>query len=320
MRRREFIGLVGGAAAWPFAAAAQPKRMPVIGILDPDVTFVFDAFVEGMRDLGYVEGRNIAYVRKVVQGGPETIPSLIAELVELKPDVIVTVSPGLPLAVQRATTSIPIVFLAAGDPVSYGTVGSLSHPGGNITGLSFLDDDLSAKRLDLLRELVPDLKDVAVFWRGEKSKNTALAATERVGQTLGLQLHEWTLPSVESFEPAFQEAATAKVGAVDVLAYPFFNANRERLGQLAAKYRLPAIYESADYVRSGCLMGYGPVFADMARRGAYFVDKILKGAKPSDLPVEVTTKFELSINLKAADALGLNVPQTLLARAEVVIE
>ena len=190
-------------------------------------------------------------------------------MVELKPDVIVTVSPGLPLAVQRATTSIPIVFLAAGDPVSYGTVGSLSHPGGNITGLSFLDDDLSAKRLDLLRELVPDLKDVAVFWRGEKSKNTALAATERVGQTLGLQLHEWKLPSVESFEPAFQEAAAAaKVGAVDVLAYPFFNANRERLGQLAAKYRLPAIYESADYVRSGCLMGYGPVFVDMARRGA----------------------------------------------------
>jgi len=320
MRRREFFTLAGAAVMWPRAAAAQPKPMPVIGILDPDVTFIFDAFIEGMRDLGYVEGRNIAYVRKVIQGRPQSIPSLIAELVELKPDVIVTVSPGLPLAVQRATTSIPIIFLAAGDPVSYGTVGSLAHPGGNITGLSFLDDDLSAKRLDLLRELIPNLKDVAVFWRGERSKSTALAATERAGQNLGFQLREWNLPTVESFEPAFQEAAAAKVGAVDVLAYPFFNANRDRFAQLAEKYRLPAIYESADYVRSGCLMGYGPVFTDMGRRGAYFVDKILKGAKPSDLPVEITTKFELSINLKAAEALGVEIPPTLLARADEVIE
>jgi putative ABC transport system substrate-binding protein len=320
VRRREFFTLGGAAVVWPLAAAAQSKPMPVIGILDPDVTFIFDAFVEGMRDLGYVEGQNIAYLRKVVHGRPESIPSLAAELVNLKVDVIVTVSPPPTRAAGRATTSIPIVFLATGDPVSAGLVSSFSHPGGNITGLSFLDDDLCAKRLDLLRELIPNLRDVAVFYYPRPGGSTGLTATEQSGKKLGLQLHRWDLPSVETFEPAFQEAAAAHVGAVDVLAYPFFNANRERLGQLAAKYRLPAIYESADYVRSGCLMGYGPVFTDMARRGASYVDKMLKGAKPGDLPVEITTKFELSINLKVAEALGLAVPPTLLAQAGVVIE
>jgi putative ABC transport system substrate-binding protein len=272
-----------------------------------------------MRDLGYVEGRNIAYVRKVIQGRPETGPSPIADLIDRKVDVIVTVS-WLTLAAARATTAIPIVFLAAGDPVSAGLVSSLAHPGGNVTGLSFLDDDLSAKRLDLLRELIPKLEDVAVFWRGDGRVETALASAKRAGQAFGLKLRDWELPDVESFEPAFQGAAAAHMQAVDVLAKPFFNANRELLGRLAAKYRLPAIYESADYVRSGCLMGYGPVFTDMARRGAAYVDRILKGAKPSDLPVEVTTKFELSINLKAAEALGLAVPATLLARADVLVE
>jgi putative tryptophan/tyrosine transport system substrate-binding protein len=320
MRRREFFALAGVAALWPLVAIAQSKPMPVIGILDPDVAFIFDAFVERMRELGYVEGRNIAYVRKVVHGGPETIPSLATELVNLNVDVIVTVAPPLIRAAGRATTSIPIVFLATGDAVSAGLVSSLSHPGGNITGLSFLDDDLSVKRLELLRELVPKLANVGVFYYPRPGGSTGLTIPEQAAQRLGLQLHLWALANVESFDSAFQEAAAARMDALDVLAYPFFNANRERLGVLAAKYNLPAIYESADYVRSGCLMGYGPVFTDMARRGASYVERILKGAKPSDLPVEVTTKFELSINLKAADALGLNVPTTLLARAEVVIE
>ena len=322
MRRREFVALASAAVICPLAFSAQAKPTPVIGILNPDVGlgFVFDAFVEGMRDLGYVDGKNITYVRKDAQERPNSIPSLAAELVELKVDVIVTVAPPPTRAVERATTSIPVVFLAAGDPVSAGLVSSLAHPGGNITGLSFLDDDLSAKRLDFLREMIPNLRDVAVFYGPGTRTPTALAATEQAAQRLGLQLQVKQLPSVDAFEPAFQDAASAHVDAVDVLAYPFFNANRERLGQLAAKYRLPAIYESADYVRSGCLMGYGPVFTDMARRGASFVDKILKGTKPSDLPVEITTKFELSINLKAANSLGLTVSMTLLARADLVIE
>jgi putative ABC transport system substrate-binding protein len=319
MRRREFVAAVGGAVvAWPIGARSQEKATPVIGILDPDITFIFDAFIEGMRDLGYVEGQNVAYVRKVAKGRPESIPSLAADLVNLKVDVIVTAGPGPVRAAGRATTSIPIIFLALGDPVSGGVVSSLSHPEGNMTGLSFLNDDLSAKRLDLLRELIPKLRDVAVFY--SPGTATSLVATEQAARGFGLQLHATQLPSVDAFEPAFQEAAAAHVDAVDVLASPFFNANRERLGQLAAKYRLAAIYESADYVRSGCLMGYGPVFTDMARRGASYVDKILKGAKPSDLPVEVTTKFELSINLNAAEALGLTVPPTLLAQAGVLVE
>ena len=317
MRRREFVALAGAALLQPLAAAAQPKPMPVIGILDPDVSFIFDAFVEGMRDLGYVEGQNIAYVRKVAQGRPESIPSLTAELINLKVDVIVTAGPPA-RAARQATTSIPIVFLALGDPVATGLVSSLSHPGGNITGLIFLDEELSTKRLDLLREMIPNLRDIAVFDPGTNS--ASLATTEQAERKLGLQLHRWELPSVDSFERAFQEAAAAQVDAVDVLASPFFNANRERLGRLAAKYRLPAIYELADYVRSGGLMGYGPVFTDMGRRGAAFVDKILKGAKPGDLPVEITTKFELSINLKAANSLGFTVPTTLLAQAGVVVE
>ena len=222
-------------------------------------------------------------------------------------------------AVERASNTMPIVVLASPDPVLAGFVKSFAHPGGNITGLSFVDEELAAKRLDLLRELVPNLRNVAVFWWGDP-KGQGRTAAEKAGQALGLQLHFWELASVDAFEPAFQEAAAAKMDGVYALSYPFFNANRERFAELAAKYRLPAIYESADYVRSGCLMGYGPVFTDMARRGAYFVDRILKGDKPGDLPFEMTTKFELSINLKAAAALGLEIPPTLLAAADEVIE
>jgi putative tryptophan/tyrosine transport system substrate-binding protein len=319
MRRREFFTLAGAAIMWPLASAGQPKPMPVIGILDPDVSFIFDAFVEGMRDLGYFEGRNIAYVRKLVPAG-SSIPSLVAELVDLKVDVIVTVSVALIDAARRATTSIPIVSLVTGDPVSAGQVDSLGHPGGNVTGLSMLNDDLSVKRVELLLEMVPNLKDISVFRYFEYYEGGSWRATEQAAQRLGLRLHPAQLRALDSFEPAFQEAAAAHVEAVDVMSAPFFYANRERLVQLAAKYRLPAIYDSADFVRSGGLMSDGVVFTDMGRRGASFVDKILKGANPGDLPIEQPTKFELAINLKAADALGLNLPPTLLARADVLIE
>ena len=321
MRRRAFLCLMSGAAAWPFAAAAQQKPTPVIGILDnaPGANALFGDFVQGMRDLGYVEARNIAYERRA-SPDPDAMPGLAAELVEARVDVLVTAGPPGIRACQRATASIPIVFLAMGDPVSAGMVASLAHPGGNLTGLSFDNDDLSGKRLDLLRQMVPNLKEVAVFNAGAHQSKSTLAATERTAQKLGLKLQEWALTSVEAFEPAFAAAVASHVEAVDVLAHPFFNENRARLAELAAKYRLPAIYETGEYVRSGCLMAYGPVFADMGRRGAAFVDQIIKGAKPGDLPVEVTTKFELSINLKAAKALGLEVPPALLAAADAVIE
>ena len=320
MKRRVFLGLMGAAALWPLRARAQQKPTPVIGILDngPRAPEIYDGFIQGMRDLGYVEGRTVAYVRRA-SPDPGAIPALAAELVEARVDVLVTAGPPGIRACQRATASIPIVFLAMGDPVSAGMVASLAHPGGQLTGLSFDNDHLSGKRLDLLRQMVPNLEEVAVF-RGAQQSKSILAATEQTAQKLGLKLQFWALPTVESFEPAFAAAAAASVEAIDVLSNPFFNANRARLAELAAKYRLPAIYESAEYVRSGCLMGYGPVFAAMGRRGAAFVDQILKGAKPGDLPVEITTKFELSINLQAAKALGLEVPPTLLAAADEVVE
>ena len=189
MRRRAFLALIGAAAvAGPLAARAQSKPMPVVGVLDPDVTFIFDAFVEGMRDLGYVEGQNIAYVRKVLHGNFAVLPALAAELVDQKVDVVVTVSPSLIRAVERASTTMPIVVLASADPVLAGFAKSYAHPGGNITGLSFVDEELAAKRLDLLRALVPNLRDVAVFWWGDP-KGQGLTSAEKAGQTLGLQLH-----------------------------------------------------------------------------------------------------------------------------------
>ena len=319
MRRRDFLKLSGGFAAWPVAGAAQ-SRVPLIGILDPDVPWIFDAFVAGMRDLGYVEGQNIAYTRRSPQGKNDAVPAIVAELVASKADVIVTVAPYYVRAVRKAAPSIPVVFLASGDPVSAGIVESFAHPGQHTTGLSFVDEDLSTKRLDLLRQMVPNLGEVAVFYFAVSGKNSAFERTERTARALGLEVHGWPIANTESLDAAFQDVANAHLQAIDVLASPFFNANRELLARLAEKYRLPAIYESGEYVRSGGLIAYGPVFVDMARRGATLVDKILKGADPGDIPVEITTKFALTINMKAASALGLEVPPALLAAADEVIE
>ena len=320
MRRREFLAGLA-AAVCPLAAAAQPQPTRLIGILSnaPGANSMFETFVEGMRDLGYVEGRDVAYVRRV-SPDPDAMPALAAELVHSGVEVLVTAGPPAVRACQQATKSIPIVFLAVGNPVTSGFVASLAHPGGNLTGLSFDNDFLSGKRLDLLRQLVANLKQVAVFYAGAHQSKSSMAATEQTAQKLGLELNWQAVAAAEAFEPAFAAAAAARAQALDVLAHPFFNENRARLAELAAKYRLPAIYETGEYVRSGCLMAYGPLFGDMGRRGAAFVDQILKGARPADLPVEVTTRFQLSINLTAAKALGLDVPPTLLAGADEVIE
>jgi putative ABC transport system substrate-binding protein len=321
MRRRDVLGLLGAAALCPSIGNAEPST-PLIGILDPDVPWIFDAFIEGMRDLGYVEGRNIVYARKPIQGNNDAVPALVTELVVMKADMIVTVAPYYIRAIRQAAPSMPIVFLAAGDPVSGGIVDTLAHPGGRVTGLSFADDDLSTKRLDLLRQLVPHLRDVAVIYAASSRKNTAYERTERTAHALGLEVRGWAIAKPDELEAAFQDAVGAQFQAIDVLAAPFFNvdANRAFLTKLAEKYRLPAIYESGEYVRSGGLIAYGPVFVDMARRGATLVDKILKGADPGDIPVEITTKFALTINLKAALTLGIDIPPALLAGADEVIE
>ncbi len=319
MRRREVLGMLGGAVAWPLGAKAKGTT-PLIGILDPDVPFFFDAFVQGMRDLGYVEGENVVYVRKSVQGKFDTVPALASELAGAKVDVIVTVAESNVRAIQRAAPSISVVFLASDDPVSAGLVESLAHPGGRTTGLTFIEDDLSTKRLDLLRQMVPNLRDVSVFYVAAAGKGTAFDSTDRTARALGIQVHGQPIESVDSLEAAFQSPANAHFEAVDVLAGPFFNANRQLLARLAEKYRLPAIYPSAEFARAGGLMAYGPVFVDMGRRGAVFVDKIIKGADPGGIPVEVAAKFALTINLQTAKALGLDIQPTLLAAADEVIE
>ena len=233
MRRREFLAALSAAAAWPLAAAAEQKPTPVVGILytAPEALAEYDGFVEGMRDFGYVEGRNVEYVRRVPRD-PDALPALAVELVKARVDVLVTAGPPAVRAAMRASASIPIVFLAMGNPVSAGMVASLAHPGGNLTGLSFDNDYLSGKRLDLLRQMVPKLREVAVFTAGAQQTKSTLAATEQTAQNLGLKLQWWALATVEAFEPAFAAAAAARVEAVDVLAHPFFIANRARLAEL----------------------------------------------------------------------------------------
>ena len=319
MRRREF--LAGLAAAWPLAARGDPP-MPLIGILDPDVGWLFDAFVEGMRALGYEEGRNIRYQRRSLHGKPETAAALAAELVALKPDVLVTVSDAFTRILRQASATIPLVFLIVGEPVASGLVDSFAHPGRRTTGSSFDNAAISTKRLDLLRQLVPNLHDVGILYAASAGKNFAYERTMGAARDFGLGAQSWPVANLDALGPAFEEASQAHVQALDVLASPFFNAplNRARLVQLAAAHRLPAIYESADYVRSGGLIGYGPAFVDMARRGANFVDKILKGADAGDIPVEISAKFALSVNLKTSAALGLDVPPTILTAADEVIE
>ncbi|MFL5068088.1 MAG: ABC transporter substrate-binding protein [Xanthobacteraceae bacterium] len=320
LKRREFIGLLGGTAlVWPAAARGQhPSTLAQVGVLDPGFPHHFDAFRRGMRDLGYLEGQNVSFIYRSAGGRAEGLPALASELVGLKPHVIVTASPLFVRAVSDATSTIPIVFAAVGDAIAAGVVNSLAHPGGNVTGLSFLNVELSAKRLELLLEALPEVRRVAVLWDANTPRRW-VAATEEASRGRGVAVQVLEVTGPETFESAF-EAARARADALDILSSGLFNANKARLVELAAKYRLPTVYEHDDFVRAGGLMGYGPSIPDLFRRAAIYVDKILKGAKPGDLPVEQPTKFLLVINLTTAKALGLNIPPTLLARADEVIE
>jgi putative tryptophan/tyrosine transport system substrate-binding protein len=320
MRRRYLIGgLAAGAALWPLAVRGQQAAVPRIGILDPGIAHLFAAFFKGMQGLGYEEGRNVSYVRRSAEGHAERIPALAAELVDLKVSLIVTAAPQPVRAAMAATATIPIVFAAVGDAVGNGIVQSLARPGRNATGLSFLNTEISSKRLQLLHEAVPSAQRVAVLSDRSNPPNS-LDATKQAGRSLRLELQILDVADPGEFEGAFQAAVSGGAKAIDVLASAFFNANRVRLAELAAKYRLPAMYETSEYVHSGGLMSYGPSLTDLFRRAATYVDKILKGSKPSDLPVEQPTKFELVINLKTAKALGLTIPPLLLASADEVIQ
>ena len=305
----------------PFAEAQQAK-LPRIGVLSSSspsaASFRIEPFRQGLRELGYVEGKNIVVEYRYAEGQPDRVPTLAAELVRLKVDVILTLGPTPTRSAQKATNTIPIVMAFDSDPVGSGFVASLARPGGNITGLSALTAEISGKRLELLKEIVPKLTRVAVLG-GSTNPGTApsLKETELAARALKVQLRYFEVQSLQDIETAFREASKGHADAVLVLNFPPHI--ETPIAKLAAKGRLPAIYFNSAIVDDGGLMSYGASLADLDRRAATYVDKILKGAKPADLPVEQPMKFELVINLKAAKQIGLTIPPNVLVRADKVI-
>jgi len=307
------------------AEAQQAAKAPRIGILEasPAVarSYLWEAFGQGLVDLGYVEGRNITIERRYAEGKWERLPDLAADLVRLKVDVIVAAPTPAIHAAKQATRTIPIVMAISGDPVGTGLVASVARPGGNITGLSIMTSELVGKQLALLKEVVPNVSRVAVLWNPANPLGTPqLREAKAAAPALAVQLQVLPVRAPSEFESAFAAMTRARAGALLVLPDAMFGVNRPQLADLAAKSRLPAMYGLRELVEAGGLMAYGPHYADVFRRAATYVDKILKGAKPGDLPVEQPTKFELVINLKTAKALGLTIPPSLLQRADQVIE
>ena len=310
------------------AAEAQQAAMTArIGYLAANLTVsphMNEAFRQGLRDHGYVDGRSVVTDYRSAEGKLERLPALAAELVALKVDVIVASDTPAAQAAKQATTTTPIVFAATGDPVTNGLVRSLARPGGNVTGLSLIAPELVGKRLEQLKRIAPGVRRVAVLWQpggsGGRTEDEALKEAEAAGRALGMRLQFVEARGPADFDRAFSDMTRARAGALTVIGSAMFANERRRLVELAARDRLPAVYGFREYVDAGGLMAYGPNVADLFRRAASYVDKILKGAKPADLPVEQPTKFELVINLKAAKALGLTIPQSVLARADQVIE
>jgi len=310
--------------ATQFVADAQESgKLARIGILVPGSpsthNYVVEPLRQGLGELGYVEGLSFAIVHRWAEGKFDRLPGLAAELVRLKVDVIVAFGPPAIRAAQQATRAIPIVMAITHEPVAMGFVASLARPGGNITGMAFQDSELATKRLELLKAAVPVLSRVAALWDPSGGGPGALAATEHAAGSLGLKLGVVETAKPTDFDRAFESARRGGAQAMIQLASPLHSAHRRRIIDLAMNHRLPATCESAQFVHDGCLMSYGPKFPEMSRRAASYVDRILKGAKPADLPVEQPTRFELVINLKTAKALGLTIPQSLLLRADHVI-
>ncbi len=308
------------------AEAQEAAKIARIGYLSVNLAanpHLREAFRQGLRDLVYVEGRNVVIEYRDAEGKFERLPALAAELVRLKVDVIVAAPTPPAVAAKNATRTLPIVFPVAVDPVTSGLVTSLARPGGNVTGLSALIPELVGKCLEQLKQAIPGVSRVAVLWQpgavGERTEKDMLKEAEVAGRALGVRLQFVEARGPEDFDRAFSEMIRARAGGLTVLASVMFVNERRRLVDLAAKSWLPAVYAQREFVDVGGLMAYGPNVADSFRRAAIYVDKILKGAKPGDLPVEQPTKFELVINLKTAKALGLTIPQTLLLRADQVI-
>jgi putative ABC transport system substrate-binding protein len=314
------------AAAGPPVDAQQAPKIARIGLLAPSTpaaaAHVVEAFRQALRELGYVEGKTFVLELRHGEARFERLPELARELVGLKVDVIVTATDVAIAAVKRATQTIPIVMVNSSDPVGTGLVASLARPGGNVTGLSNISSELSGKRLELLREVVPGLSRVAFLWNPDvRGAVLDYKETEGAARSLRLELQSVEVPRAEDFDRAFSALTKGRAQALIVAAAnPVGHAKRGQIASFAQRNRLPSIYAGKEYVDAGGLMSYGPSTSDMYRRAAIYVDKILKGAKPADLPVEQPTKFELVINLKTAKALGLTIPQSLLRRADQVIQ
>ena len=327
MRRRDFITLTGGAAVtWPFGARAQTPSMPVIGLLGSESPAEFAPYVAGFRrglnETGYVEGKNVAIEFRWAEGHYDRVPALAADLVRRQVTVIfASAAGGGARAAKAATSTIPIVFTTGRDPVEMGLVASLSHPGGNLTGINFFTTELREKRLELLHALVPKATVIAyVVNPSEVSLESRRRKLQETARTFGLQLRVVSAANEQEIDAAFATFGQVRPGALVVESDIFFNARREQFVALAARYKVPAIYEGREYVAAGGLMSYGASLSDAWRQAGIYVGKILNGAKPAELPVLQSTKIEMVINLKTAKALGLTVPQSLLARADEVIQ
>ena len=323
MKRRDFVALFGGAAAyWPLTAWAQQPKLPTIGFLGADASAFGPwtaAFVARLHELGWIEGRTIAVEYRWSEGRPERYAEIAAEFVRLNVDVIVMGSIAVPAA-KQVTSVIPIVFVLALDPVGGGLVASLARPGGNVTGLSIQAADLAGKRIELLREVVPRLRRLAIMGNvGFAEAVLEMGEAQAAARTLGLEVAPLEIRRAEDITPAF-EVPKAQADALYVAQDALVAANRTRILTLALRAGLPTIFGTRDFVQAGALVSYGPNFPDQFRRAAELADKILRGAKPGDIPVEQPTKFDLVINLITAKALGIEVPPMLLARADEVVE
>ena len=326
MRRREFIALVGGAAAtWPFAARAQQAgKLPTIGFLAVGPASAFAGRVEalrtGLRDLGYTEGKNVVIEFRWADS-VDQLPAFAADLVRMNVDVIFANSSTLVQPARQATKTIPVVFSNHADPIGTGHVASLPRPGGNITGLSMLLTDLVAKELEILTQAIPHATQIGVLWNPTApSHQFALTAVKTAGEKLGVRLVLVPARSADDFKGAFSTMSQAGVAGILVIASPLSAIQRVPLAELALKHRLPEMVGTREEVEAGGFMSYGADIDDLYRRAALYIDKIFKGAKPADLPVEQASKYQLVINLKTAKALGIELPPTLLARADEVIE
>jgi putative ABC transport system substrate-binding protein len=323
IERRKFLATLGAAAAWPLATHAQQAgKIHKVGYLSPSLPSVYSPLLfDNLRELGWIEGKNVTFEYRFAENRLERLPELAAELVRLNVDVIVGVGTLGPLAAKRATTTIPIVMLSAGDPLGTGLVDSLARPGGNVTGMSLMVPDLGGKRLELLKELLPRLSRVAVFWNAANPYPAIVfKETQAAGRTLGIEVHSLEVRAPDDLDGAFAAARQQHPDALISVEDPLTFTYRKRIADFAVAEQLPSLHGFSEEVKAGALISYGANQPDLIRRAAAYVDKILKGAKPADLPVQQPTTFELVINLKTARALGLEIPATLLARADEVIE